>query len=105
MFRKLLSALIKRDESQWGGDRFCQTITRVGSRLVASLLLNIVLACEMVRFELEKRLAHLHYRFAHVENKEIPWLVKAFDYLNIAFALNSNHLGYFTLDSAIPDSV
>ncbi|MGB3494256.1 MAG: hypothetical protein WBA57_16115 [Elainellaceae cyanobacterium] len=105
MFRKLLNVLIKHDESQSGGDKFCHLVMRVGSRLVSSLLLNIVMACEMVRFELEKRLAYLHHRFADVENDEIPWLVKAFDYLNIAFALNARHLGYFSLASSIPDSM
>lgn len=97
LFRKLVNTVIKYDDSQFGGDQFSHLVKGKGARLVTSILINIVLACEMVRFELEKRFAGLHHQFARDTNEAVQWLVRAFDYMNVALALNAKHLGYFQL--------
>ncbi|MEB3357227.1 MAG: hypothetical protein VKK04_10900 [Synechococcales bacterium] len=99
LFRKLLNALAKHDDSRLGGDHLYYLITGIGADVVTSILLNIVLACEMVRFELEKRFAYLHHRFADFKKEAVEWLVSAFDHMNVALALNAKHLDYFKLSA------
>ena len=107
MFNRLIHAII--NDSGQAGISFQRFIHSVGTHVVTSLLLNMVLSCEMVRFELEKRLAYLHHQFFNMENSALKWLMDAFDHMNVALALNAKYLGYFNLKpihtSTIPDSV
>lgn len=105
IFRRLINAILK--DSGPTGISFSQFIQNVGTNIVTSLLLNIVLSCQMVRFELEKGFAYLHHQFFNTENAGLQWLLEAFDHMNVALALNAKDLGYFNLSSAtaIPDSV
>ncbi|MGF1499768.1 MAG: hypothetical protein ACFB8W_23520 [Elainellaceae cyanobacterium] len=109
MFRRLLIALARYDDSRPGQDHLYYLVTGIGSDIITSILLNIVLACEMVRFELEKRFAYLHHKFADFHKEAVQWLVSTFDHVNVALALNAKHVGYFALstlrDGRMPDSV
>ena len=107
MFSRLINAII--NDSRQAGVSFQRFIHNTGTNIVTSLLLNMVLSCEMVRFELEKRLANLHHQFCNTENAALKWLLEAFDHMNVALALNAKYLGYLNLTpahtSAIPDSM
>lgn len=105
IFRRLIRAILK--ESEPTELAFSQIIHSAGTNIVTSLLLNIVLSCQMVRFELEKRFAHLHHQFFNTENASLQWLLEAFDHMNVALALNAKYLGYFNLglSGELPDSV
>ena len=105
MFSRLINAILK--DSGPTGVSFSHFIQSVGTNIVTSLLLNMVLSCEMVRFELEKRFAYLHHQFFNTENAGLQWLLEAFDHMNVALALNAKYLGYFNLSpaTAMPDSV
>ncbi|MEB3232770.1 MAG: hypothetical protein VKJ64_17300 [Leptolyngbyaceae bacterium] len=109
LFRRLLVAIFQGHSSQANGDQFCYLVNGVGANIVTSILLNLVLSCEMIRFDLEKRLAQLHHRFSSSENSSMEWLAHAFDHMNVALALNARYLGYFSLgashNGSIPDSI
>lgn len=109
MFSRLLNTLVKCDGIGFQGDQFYELVTFTGPRLMTSILLNIVMSCEWVRFELEKRLARLHHQFVNRKNEVLRQLVDAFEHMNIAMALNAKYLGYFNLeawyDTTVPDSM
>ena len=107
MFRRLIHAVT--NVSGQAGISFLHFVHRVGPNIGTSLLLNIVLSCEMIRFELEKQLAHLYNQFDDVENRIVDsllyqlqtedeirnLLIEVYDHLNVALALNAKYLGYF----------
>lgn len=107
MFSRLVNAIVS-DNSEVGYS-FYDLVERVGTNFITSLLLNIVLSCKRVRFDLEKRFAYLYHQFFNTENEKLQWLMEAFDHMNVALALNAKYLGYFNLSpayaSTIPDSV
>ncbi|MEM9213681.1 MAG: hypothetical protein AAGD25_04980 [Cyanobacteria bacterium P01_F01_bin.150] len=107
MFSRLINTLVSDGSN--AGNSFYYLLEAVGSNLVTSLLINIVLSCKRVRFELEKRFAYLYHQFFNTENEQLQWLMAAFDHMNVALALNAKYLGYFNLNPAyasmIPDSV
>ena len=109
IFRRILNTLMKHDAAYLDGSYFYRLVNGQQSHLVTSILLNIVLACQMVRFDLEKRLAYIHHKFANAKNEMVAWLVTAFDHMNVALALNAQYLDYFKLNSLdnsmFPDSV
>jgi len=99
LFRKLLNALARHDDSRVGGDHLYYLVTGLGSEVVTSIFLNIVLTCPMVRFDLEKRFAYLHHRFSEFKNEAVQWLVNTFDHVNVALALNAKYVRYFKLST------
>jgi hypothetical protein len=109
IFSRLLNAIARDDNAKQEGAQFSRFLTAVGPAVITSLLLNLVLSCRMVRFDLEKRFADLHHKFAKVSQATVQWLVEAFDYMNVALALNARYLTYFSLisqgDPSIPNSV
>jgi len=112
LFSRLLNAIARFDNTRQEDARFYRFVTIAGPQVMTSLLLRIILTCRMVRFELEKRFAHLHHKFSQVSQDRVQWLVEAFDHMNVALALNAKYLNYFTLNawdstshSSIPDSI
>ncbi|NEQ98706.1 MAG: hypothetical protein F6K30_18635 [Cyanothece sp. SIO2G6] len=109
LFSRLLTVIFQGQSSQANGDQFCYLVNGVGANPVASILLNLVLSCEMMRFDMEKRFAQLHHRFSQTENSTMQWLTTAFDHMNVALALNAKYLGYFHLSAlqngTLPDSI
>lgn len=96
VFQKLLAAIIKHEEGQPNGDFFRRLLKQAGPRLVTSFLLNMTLACQMVRFDLERRFAHLFHIFEKEKTQAVQWLAEAFEHMNLALALNAKYLGYFS---------
>jgi len=109
LVRRLLTAIFQGPSSQTGGDQLGYLVNGVGPHIVTSILLNLVLSCGMVRFDLEKRFAQLHHRFSSAESTAMQWLSVTFDHMNVALALNARYLGYFKLNAlpngAMPDSI
>jgi len=109
IFSRLLNAIARDDDTRQEGTQFSRFFTAAGPAVITSLLLNLVLSCRMVRFELEKRFTDLHHKFAKASQATVQWLVEAFDHMNVALALNARYLTYFSLDSqgdsSIPNSV
>ncbi|NET09481.1 MAG: hypothetical protein F6K09_02405 [Merismopedia sp. SIO2A8] len=109
LFSRLLKTILQGRDAQSGSHVYTRLVHELGPSAVTSFLLNLVLSCEMVRFELEKRLAYLHHQFFTTENAALQWLMTAFDHMNVALALNAKYLGYFNLSFAqnttIPDSM
>ena len=94
VFRRLLDVIFSSVDSCPGADRFWQLLSAVGHRMVTSILLNILLACGKIRYAMEKRFARLYYAHLDRDVEEVSWLVRIFEHINVALALNCNHLGY-----------
>jgi len=102
IFSCLVNAIARSADTEQEEERFSRFVNIAGPQVVTSLLLKMVLTCRMVRFELEKRLAYLHHKFAKANQGMVKWLVKAFDHLNVALALNAEHLKYFLRSPTTP---
>lgn len=66
---------------------FVDLVTHLGATETVGLLLKVVLVCRKVKPYVEKRFSIL---FAHYETstrQEVPWLVKSFDNLQVAFSV------------------
>lgn len=91
---RLLDFLICHDPQKPGGVYLYKLVHDVGYQVVTGMLLNAVLACQMARYSLEKCFARLFHRNEETPSQKIMWLVKAFEHMNVALALNSRMVGY-----------
>lgn len=94
LFRRLVRFLVCHEPGQLGSQYFGRLIQDVGHQAVTGMLLNTVLAFRNVRFTLETRLARLFERFETFSSESVPWLLQAFEHMNIALALNAREVGY-----------
>ena len=85
---KLLSFLILHSQKQPEHFLFINLIGNLGPVRTIGLLLKILLVCQQVRPDLEKRFAILfnHYKFS--TQKKAQWLVKALENMQIALSTN-----------------
>lgn len=93
-FQRLISRICCYDEQHPNGDYF-RFWLEAEPGLLTSLFLNMVMACKMARFELEKRLASLYHKFADASGQFMNRLVGFFEHMNVALALNARSLGYY----------
>jgi len=73
---------------------FLDLISNLGPLITIGLLIKIVLICNQVKPYLEKRFSILFFHYEDTAPKDIVWLVKALENLNIAL---SCHFGSMDL--------
>ncbi len=88
-YSKLFNFLVVDNPQQPNHSVFLDLVMNIGTTLTINLLLKIVLLCQKVKPNLEKRFSILfnHYELRTKESG-IGWLIDALENLNVAFATN-----------------
>lgn len=93
-FERALDALFLPGFTKQNVQRFKALVVSIGSMQMTNILLNIVLACPMARFRLEKKLGYLYSSFEDAAIEVERWLVDFFECMNVALVLNARQLLY-----------
>lgn len=62
------------------------------------MLMSLVLACPMIRFNLEKKLGYLYQVFEEKSTQTVQWLLELFENVNLALVMNAKKIGYLFAD-------
>jgi hypothetical protein len=85
---QLLNFLVVESRQRPNHYVFVDMITNVGATGTIGLLLKIVLICRKVKPYLEKRFSILFSHYEANTREGVPWLVKSFDNLHLAFSVH-----------------
>jgi hypothetical protein len=102
LFTRLLNAIFLPEFNTSSVLRFQQYVDRAGSTSITGVLLNLLLACPMIRFDLEKKLGYLYRHFEKASLKTEQWVVNFFEHVNLALVMNARHIGYFSVVTQLP---
>ncbi len=103
LFTRLLDAVFLPDFNTSNVLRFQQYIDKSGAMAITKVLLNLLLACPMVRFDLEKKLGYLYRYFETSRIHTVAWVVQFFEHVNLALVMNARRIGYFSVVTPPPD--
>jgi hypothetical protein len=87
---QLLNYLIVESHQKLDHYVFVDLITNLGPTFTTGLLLKIVLLCNKVKPQLEKRFTVLFNHYESFDEDGVPWLIASLENLNVAF---STHFG------------
>jgi hypothetical protein len=102
LFRRLLNTAFLPELSTSSILRLRQLLDTSGPASMTTVLLSLVLACPMIRFELEKKLGFLYRYFEDSSIKAVQWVVDFFEHINLALVMNAKPIGYFSWVSQLP---
>ncbi|MEM1169298.1 MAG: hypothetical protein AAGJ08_09565 [Cyanobacteria bacterium P01_H01_bin.35] len=85
---KMLSFLIVNNQKQLQHFLFVNLIGNLGPTITTGLLLKILLVCQQVRPGLEQRFAILFNHYESSTQKQVQWLVKALENMQVALSTN-----------------
>lgn len=85
---QLLNFLVVESHRRPSHYLFVDMITNLGSTGTIGLLLKIVLICRKVKPYLEKRFSILFSHYEATTREGVPWLIKSFDNLHLAFSVH-----------------
>ncbi len=102
LFTRLLDAVFLPDFNTSNVLRFQQYIDKSGAMAITKVLLHLLLACPMVRFDLEKKLGYLYRHFETSRIQTVAWVVHFFDHVNLALVMNARRIGYFSVVAPPP---
>lgn len=91
---QLLKQLVCNTVDNPKSSQFRHFIDRVGHQLATTVLLKIVLFRRTVQPWFEDRFGILFHTWEQARTETIPWVVQAFEYMNVALALNLNRVCY-----------
>jgi hypothetical protein len=97
LFTRLLSAVFLPDFNTSNVLRFKQYIDDSGASSITKVLLSLVLAYPMIRFDLEKKLGYLYRFFEEKSLKSVAWVVNFLEHVNLALVMNARQIGYFSV--------
>ena len=95
--RRMLKHLVVEDIHQMSSAEFKGMICNVGYQAVTNVLLRVVMFWKRVRSCLEERFGILFHTHERDRQSELPWLVQAFEHMNLALVLNAKWLGYLAV--------
>lgn len=93
-FERALNALFLPSLTKQSVQKFKALVHNIGFMQITNILLNLVLGCPMVRFSLEKKLGYLYSFFEDAAIATEAWLVRFFEYMNVALVMNAKQLIY-----------
>lgn len=93
-FERALQSLLLPSFTAQSVQRFKAIVQHIGSMQITNILLNLVLGCPMVRFDLENRLGYLYQYFENSMIAMETWLIEFFEYMNVALVMNARQLAY-----------
>jgi hypothetical protein len=102
LFTRLLNAIFLPEFNTSSVLRFQQYVDRSGSKSITGVLLSLLLACPMIRFDLEKKLGYLYRYFERASLKTEQWVVNFFEHVNLALVMNAKQIGYFSVVTQLP---
>lgn len=91
---RLLKTLVSDTAQSPNAENFIKMLTVAGHRVVTAMLLKIVLFRRTVRSWFEDRFGILFNHWEQSPVEDVPWLITAFEYMNVALALNAPALNY-----------
>ena len=97
LFEEVLQEICLPELNETRVNEFQQCLKKTGYRAVTGVLLQLVLACPMARFKLEKILASLYEFLEEKSSKVVKWAMNFFQYMNLALTTNAEQLRYFEL--------
>lgn len=103
LFTRLLNAIFLPEFNTSSILRFQQYVDRSGSTSITGVLLSLLLACPMIRFDLEKKLGYLYRYFEQASLKTEQWVVNFFEHVNLALVMNAKPIGYFSVVTQLPN--
>lgn len=103
LFTRLLSAVFMPDFNTSNIHRFRQYLDHAGPISMTGVLLSLVVACPMVRFDLEKKLGYLYRYFEETSLQTVQWVVDFFEHINLALVMNAERIGYFSVMTQLPN--
>lgn len=101
IFKRILYGILLPDRSDSSIQRLKENIQNAGVKELVSVVLSIVLACPMIRYELEKILGFLYEYFESSRVAVEKWLIDFFQHINLALVTNAKQLRYFELGIAL----
>jgi hypothetical protein len=103
LFTRLLDAVFLPDFNTSSILRFQRHLDNAGSISMTGILLSLVLACPMIRFDLEKKLGYLYRYFEGANLQSVQWVVDFFEHINLALVINAKRIGYFSVITQLPN--
>jgi hypothetical protein len=103
LFNRLLNAIFLPEFNTSSILRFQQYVDKSGPKSITGVLLSLLLACPMIRFDLEKKLGYLYRHFEKASLKTEQWVVNFFEHVNLALVMNAKHIGYFSVVTQLPN--
>lgn len=94
VFKRTLQNFLLPTFERKSVDRLRENVQKAGAKGIVSVILSIVLACPMVRFELEKMLGFLYEWFETSKAAAEQWLIDFFQHMNLALVANAKALRY-----------
>jgi hypothetical protein len=89
---KILNFLVVDQNKELNHYVFVDLVTNIGATSTVNLLLKIILLCPKSKPHLEKRLAILFEHYKTHKIKDVPWLIKTLENLQIAFSIHFGKL-------------
>ena len=102
LFARLLNAVFLPEFNASSIVRLRRLLDTSGPASMTTVLLSLVLACPMIRFELEKKLGFLYRYFEGTSVKVVQWVVDFLEHINLALVMNAKQIGYFSWVSQLP---
>ncbi len=102
LFTRLLNAVFLPEFNTSNILRLRRLLDTSGPASMTAVLLSLVLACPMIRFELEKKLGFLYRSFEDSSIKAVQWVVNFLEHVNLALVMNAKQLGYFSWVAQLP---
>ncbi|MGB3135446.1 MAG: hypothetical protein WBG38_18720 [Nodosilinea sp.] len=103
LFTRLLNTVLLPVSNASGVLRFQQYVDKLGPASITKVLLSLVLAQPMIRFDLERKLGYLYRFFEEKSLKSVAWVVNFFEHVNLALIMNAKRIGYFSLVTQLPN--
>lgn len=107
-FKRILAALLpnasKKNQQHHHFRRYVQALSPSN---FAALLLNLVLGCPMVLYDLEQRLTSVFIAHEREDLNQASWLIKFFEYMHLALTMNYRylHTHHSSEEGLIPPSI
>jgi hypothetical protein len=103
LFTRLLDAVFLPGFNTSNILRFRRYLDNAGPVSITGILLSLVLACPMIRFDLEKKLGYLYRCFEEASLQSVQWVVDFFEHINLALVMNAKRIGYFSVITQLPN--
>lgn len=103
LFTRLLNAVFLPEANTSNILRLQQLLDTSGPAAFTTILLSLVLACPMIRFELERKLGFVYRYFEERSLKTVQWVVDFFEHINLALVMNAKQIGYFSWVNQLPN--
>jgi hypothetical protein len=107
-FKRILAALLPNERQQNQRHHHLQRyVQALKPSNFAALLLNLVLGCPMVLYDLEQRLTSVFIAHEGEDLNQASWLIKFFEYMHLALTMNYRylHTHHSSEEDRIPASI